>query len=56
MVMIYNQLVVSEAQYLGAYYLLLLNYLIYNHYSKAIRLEASQKFTCHNKFIMDKET
>lgn len=48
--MIYNQVVISAAQVLGTLQnLLLLNYLISNHYSEVIRQESSQKFTCHKQ-------
>lgn len=50
MVMIYNQVAISAIQVLGtSQNLLLLNYLISNHYSEVIRLESSQKCTCHKQ-------
>lgn len=41
---------ISAAQVLGILQnLSLLNYLVSNHYSEVIRLESSQKFTCHKQ-------
>lgn len=55
MVRIYNQVVISAAQVLGTLQnLLLLSYLIANHYSEVIKLGSNQKFTCH-KQVHDRE-